>query len=209
MNVCRVGLFGGAFDPPHCAHVALARAAVEQLGLERLHVTPTGDAWHRGQPLNAAAADRLAMCQLAFGGLPGVVVDDRELRRHGPSYTIDTLTELRAQYPGAELFLQIGADQAAAFHTWRRVDDIVAAATLSIAVRADASARQHVDDVRRLLPGVAVDPARVRVLQLPVMPHSATEVRRLAAAGQAIDHLVAEPVAGYIDKHHLYQRPDR
>ena len=204
----RIGLFGGAFDPPHDAHVALARAALAQLALERLHVAPTGDAWHRRQPLSAAAADRLAMCRLAFDGLPGVVVDDRELRRHGPTYTIDTLTELRAQYPGAELFLQIGADQAAAFHSWRRVDEIVAAATISIAVRAESPGSEGMTDVRRLLPGVALDPARVRLLQLPAMPHSATEVRRLAAAGQPIDHLVTEPVAGYIAQHHLYQQPD-
>ena len=132
----RVGLFGGAFDPPHGAHVALARAAVEQLGLDRLHVAPTGMAWHKAQTLSAAA-HRLAMCRLAFGGLPKVFVDDRELRRDGPTYTIDTLAELRAQYPGAELFLQIGADQAAAFHTWRRAGEIVDMAVISIAVRAD------------------------------------------------------------------------
>jgi len=112
----RVGLFGGAFDPPHAAHVALARAAVEQLQLDRLHIAPTGVAWHKPLVLSAAA-DRLAMCRLAFGDLPGIVIDARELRRDGPSYTIDTLTELRAEYPQAELFLQIGADQAAAFHT--------------------------------------------------------------------------------------------
>ena len=136
--MARIGLFGGAFDPPHGAHVALARAAVEQLGLDRLHVAPTGMAWHKAQTLSAAA-HRLAMCRLAFGGLPKVFVDDRELRRGGPTYTIDTLTELRAQYPGAELFLQIGADQAAAFHTWRRAGEIVDMAVISIAVRADSA----------------------------------------------------------------------
>jgi nicotinate-nucleotide adenylyltransferase len=202
----RVGLFGGAFDPPHGAHVALARAAVEQLRLDRLHITPTGHAWHRPQPLSPAA-DRLAMCRLAFDGLPKVVVDDRELRRPGPTYTIDTLTELRALYPDAELFLQIGADQATAFHSWKRADQIVRLATLSIAVRADWMHAEGVLDLHNSLPGVTIDPTRVRVLQLPAMPHSATEIRRLAAAGQRVDHLVAAPVAGYIAEHHLYQPP--
>ncbi|WP_415133794.1 nicotinate (nicotinamide) nucleotide adenylyltransferase [Ottowia sp.] len=197
------GLFGGAFDPPHDAHVALARAAVAELALDRLHVVPTGDAWHKSRPLSPAA-DRLAMCRLAFGGLPRVFVDDRELRRDGPTYTIDTLTELRAQYPGAALFLQIGADQAAAFHTWRRAREIVAIATVSIAARAGQTGAEGQFDLKNPLPGLAVDPARVRVLPLPAMPHSATEVRRLAAAGQGIGHLVPAPVAGYIADHHLY-----
>lgn len=200
----RVGLFGGAFDPPHDAHVALARAAIQQLRLDRLHITPTGDAWHKSRPLSPAS-DRLAMCRLAFGGLPGVVVDDRELRRDGPTYTIDTLTELRAQYPGAALFLQIGADQAAAFHTWRRAADIVAIASISIATRAGLSGDAARFDLNDPLPGVAVDPARVHVLALPALAHSATEVRRRVAAGLRVDHLVPAPVAGYIADHHLYQ----
>jgi nicotinate-nucleotide adenylyltransferase len=200
----RIGLFGGAFDPPHDAHVALARAAVEQLQLDRLHVVPTGQAWHKSTPLSAAA-HRLAMCRLAFGALPGIFVDERELRRDGPSYTIDTLAELRAQYPGAKLFLLIGADQAAAFHTWRRAGEIAAIATVSIALRADIESARFVLDPESPLPGMTFDPARVRVLQLPAMPHSATETRGLATAGQPVGHLVAAPVAGYIAEHHLYQ----
>ncbi len=202
----RIGLFGGAFDPPHDAHVALARAAIDELRLDRLHIAPTGDAWHKARPLSPAA-DRLAMCRLAFADVPKVWVDDRELLRDGPTYTIDTLTELRAQYPGATLFLQIGADQAAAFHTWRRVDDILRIATVSIAVRASVSSAEGQFDPEDPLPGLRPDPARVRILGLPAMPHSATDVRRRVAAGQPIGHLVAPAVAGYIAKHHLYQTP--
>jgi nicotinate-nucleotide adenylyltransferase len=203
----RIGLYGGAFDPPHAAHVALACAAVEQLRLDRLHITPTGDAWHRSFALSPAA-DRLAMCQLAFGALPKAQVDDRELRRDGPTYTIDTLTELRAQYPGAALFLLIGSDQAAAFHTWKRVSDIVKFAKISIAVRASSVGDTSGFDLKNPLPGLALDPARVRILQLPVMPHSATEVRRRAAARLPLAPLVPAAVAGYIAEHHLYHTPD-
>jgi nicotinate-nucleotide adenylyltransferase len=195
----RIGLFGGAFDPPHHAHAALARAAVEQLQLDRLHIIPTGQAWHKSTPLSAAA-HRLAMCRLAFGALPGVRIDERELRRDGPSYTIDTLRELRAEYPGAELFLLIGADQAAAFHTWRQAGEIAAMATIAIALRADAAFNPA-----NPLPGIAVEPVHVRALRLPAMPHSATETRALAAAGQPVAHLVAAPVAGYIAEHNLYR----
>ncbi|MFD1709638.1 nicotinate (nicotinamide) nucleotide adenylyltransferase [Ottowia sp. GY511] len=199
----RVGVFGGAFDPPHEAHVALARAAIAAFALDHLLIVPTGDAWHKSRPLSPAA-DRLAMCQLAFANLPQVLVDDRELRRDGPTYTIDTLTELRAEWPGAELFLQIGADQAAAFHTWRRAQDIVDIATISIAARADVAGAAMQLDAENPLPSLRVAPGRVRVLPLPPLPHSATEVRRRVAARLPIDHLVAPAVAGYIAKHHLY-----
>lgn len=202
----RIGLFGGAFDPPHDAHVALALAAINQLTLDRLYVVPTGDAWHKSRPLSPGAG-RLAMCRLAFAHIPQVAVDDRELRRDGPTYTIDTLHELRAEHPGAELFLQIGADQAAAFHTWRRADEILQIATLSIAVRAYASSAGDVFDPKNPLPGLATGGAQVRILSLPAMTHSATDVRHRVAEGLPIDHLVPPAVAGYIAEHHLYQEP--
>ncbi len=202
----RIGLFGGAFDPPHDAHLALARAAIDELRLDRLHVVPTGDAWHKTRPLSPGV-HRLAMCRLAFAELPRVRVDERELLRDGPTYTIDTLSELRTEYPGATLFLQIGADQAAAFHTWRRADEILQIATLSIAVRYDPSGAAGPFGADDPLPGMAVDAQRVRLLGLPAMPHSATEVRRRVAAGLPIGHLVPAAVAGYIAEHHLYQNP--
>jgi nicotinate-nucleotide adenylyltransferase len=200
----RIGLFGGAFDPPHGAHVALARAVIDAWQLTALHVLPTGDAWHKARALSPAR-DRLAMTELAFGAIPGVVIDDRELRRAGPTYTIDTLRELAAQYLGALLVLQIGADQALFFHRWREAQEIARLACISIAARASNEAGPVPLDLSQPLPGVAYDPARVRVLDLPVMPHSATDIRRRAALGLFIGHLVPPAVAGYIAGHHLYQ----
>lgn len=200
----RIGLFGGAFDPPHDAHLALARAAIDELGLDVLHVVPTGDAWHKSRPLSPAA-DRLAMCRLAFAGVPGTLVDDRELQRAGPTYTIDTLSELQAQHPTAELWLLIGADQAAFFRHWRRAPDIVALAFVAVATRAGLAPDESGFDPRDPLPGLDLGAARgVRVLRLPALPHSATEVRARAARGLAIGHLVPSAVAGYIAEHHLY-----
>lgn len=204
--VRRVGLFGGAFDPPHHAHAALARAALDALALARLHIVPTGGAWHKTRPLSEGA-HRLAMCRLAFGGDARIVIDPRELQRDGPSYTVDTLAELRAQYPQAALFLLIGADQAAAFHTWHRAADILSIATVSIAVRADSTSAGAVFDPENPLPGLPGVAARVHRLPLPPMPHSATDVRRRVATGLPIGHLVAPAVAGYIADHHLYQPP--
>ena len=93
MAAPRIGLLGGAFDPPHRAHVALAESAVQALHLDHLLVLPTGQSWHRSRA-GSAGDHRLAMARLAFEGLPGAVVDERELVRAGPSYTIDTLRAL-------------------------------------------------------------------------------------------------------------------
>jgi nicotinate-nucleotide adenylyltransferase len=202
--LARIGIFGGAFDPPHHAHVALARAAIDAWQLTTLHVLPTGDAWHKSHAL-MPARDRLAMTELAFGHLPRVVIDDRELHRAGPTYTIDTLRELAAQHPGARLVLQIGADQAVFFHRWRQAQELARMACISIAVRVSNQAGPVPFDPGDPLPGVTCDPARVRVLALPAMPHSATEIRQRVAQGLPIGHLVPPAVARYIAEHHLYQ----
>ncbi|HYF41072.1 MAG TPA: nicotinate (nicotinamide) nucleotide adenylyltransferase, partial [Ramlibacter sp.] len=134
MTLSRLGLFGGAFDPPHRAHVLLARTAVEQLRLDELRICPTGQAWHKARGLTPAQ-HRLAMCRIAFAGVPRAVLDDRELERAGPSYTVDTLRELHAEQPQAELFLVMGEDQAASFTGWREWAEIARLATLCIAQR--------------------------------------------------------------------------
>lgn len=191
-----VGVFGGAFDPPHLAHVALAEAAVRQLALDCLHVLPTGHAWHKAQNLTAAS-HRLAMTQLAFQAVPRALIDDRELLRPGPTYTIDTLRELALELPGARLHLVMGEDQAAAFSTWRDWPAIVGLAELAVAHRGPAD----VDRIQalRALPG-----ARVRVLDMPRRPESATDIRARLAAGQDMTRLVPSGVASYIEHHRLY-----
>ena len=194
----RLGVFGGAFDPPHLAHVELARQAMAQLRLSRLHVLPTGLATHRASPLNAAE-HRLAMARLAFAGLPGVVIDDREIRRTGPSYTIDTLTELQAENPQAQLVLVIGGDQAAAFGHWHRWGEILQKAIISVAGRDYSALTSHQSDLQNL-PGGRLEP-----LKLPLMSVSATDIRSRVASNLGITHLVPVGVARYIEQHHLYQ----
>jgi len=191
----RLGMFGGAFDPPHRAHLALARAAVRQLALDRLYVFPTGDAWHKSRALTPAE-HRLAMARLAFAGLPAVQVDDRELRRSGPTYSVDTLRELKAEHPQAGLHLLMGEDQAADFTRWREWQEIARLAVLCVAGRGTGEGVAAL----RALPGV-----RVETLQLPQMPESATDIRRRLTGGQDIAELVEPAVASYIESHHLYQ----
>ena len=103
----RLGMFGGAFDPPHNAHVTLAGVAVDQLALDELRIFPTGQAWHKARPLSPSV-HRLAMARLAFQGLPRVVVDPRELEREGPTYTVDTLFEIFSH--GFLLGVEMGRD---------------------------------------------------------------------------------------------------
>jgi len=192
-------MFGGAFDPPHRAHVALAEAAVRQLRLDSLVIFPTGSAWHKSRTLTAAE-HRLAMARIAFGSLHATAIDDRELKRTGATYSIDTVRELRSEFPRAELFLLMGEDQAAGFTGWRDWQTIAQLATLAVAERGDDSS----DGIAALkaLPGV-----RVQALNLPRMPESATDIRARLTAGQDITTLVTPGVAGYIDQHHLYRTP--
>ncbi|QJW84441.1 nicotinate (nicotinamide) nucleotide adenylyltransferase [Ramlibacter terrae] len=190
-------MFGGAFDPPHNAHVALADAAVRQLGLSLLYVVPTGDAWHKARTLTEGA-HREAMARLAFGSVPSVRVDGRELARSGPTYTVDTLRELRAAHPGDELCLLMGEDQAAGFERWHRWQEIAGLAVLAVAQRDNSGG----DGIALLgaLPGV-----RVERLRMPRRPESATAIRARLTAGQDITQLVPAPVASYIAQHNLYQ----
>lgn len=190
----RLGVFGGAFDPPHVAHVALARAALEQLRLDELRIFPTGQAWHKSNALTAPE-HRLSMAKIAFDGLSGAIVDDRELKRPGPTYTIDTLRELAAEQPNAELFLVMGEDQAQAITQWREWETILGMVTLCMAERPSHGAA----NAPPLPPQ-----ARLRHLQLPAMPESATEIRARIAAQKGIDRLVPGGVARYIAQHHLY-----
>ena len=194
----RLGVFGGSFDPPHRAHNALAHQAVEQLRLDALHIIPTGEAWHKSRVLTAAS-HRLAMAQLAFADLPKVVVDDRETRRLGPSYTVDTLTELAAEQPGVQLFLIIGEDQARSLQRWHRWQAILQLAIICVAARADSSGAEGTFNAELL----AQTP--FQVLNLPPMDVSATDIRHRLANRQNVAPLVFEAVARYIAHHHLYQ----
>lgn len=204
LNPPRLGVFGGAFDPPHRTHVALVEAALAQLRLDELRIFPTGDAWHKTRTLSPAA-DRLAMAEQAFGGIPRVVVDRREVLRAGPTYTLDTLRELKREFPQSQPVLIMGSDQAAALPTWHGWQEILAIAIVSIAERLE-SARSDGSATRfdpRTLPGLPAG-ARFETLELPPMDTSATDIRARVARGEDIAALVPPAVARYIDQHHLY-----
>lgn len=195
----RIGVFGGAFDPPHLGHAALVRSAVETLQLDEVRILPTGQAWHRTGRLSDAA-DRLAMVRLAFAEVPQAVVDDREIRRSGPSYTVDTLTEIAAEHPQARLFLLIGDDQRRSLPGWHRIADIGRLAIICAAAR-DPQVASWLGDASSAanLPGPEIQP-----LPMPLMPISATDIRERVSCQTGIAGLVAPAVERYIHEHHLY-----
>ena len=190
----RIGLFGGTFDPPHNAHVALAHAALDELRLDQLHWIPAGQPWQKTRAISTAA-HREAMVRVAIAGEPRCVLDRIELERSGPSYTLDTVHALRAREPQAQLFLVIGADQYAGLHTWRGWQELLALVTLAVANRPGA------------MPPIDPQVLRFshRVVPLPMLDISASDIRARVARGQAIDHLVPAAVAGYIETHGLYR----
>ena len=205
----RVGMLGGAFDPPHHAHRELAEAALTQLGLDVLHILPTGQAWHKARPLSPAE-HRLAMCDLAFGDLLKTRIDARETRRSGPTYTVDTLAELAEEYPGAELFVVMGADQLLAFKRWVRWEDVLKMATLAVAQRPEPASVTGPQE-----PGRAADISGIDIpfvpLSMPLHTTSATAIRARSStangAGPDLTRLVSNDVASYISAHSLYQDP--
>jgi len=196
----RIGIFGGAFDPPHSGHLALARAALAQLDLSQLRVVPTGQAWHKARALTDAP-HRVAMCRLLFEQLPDVLVDEGEIRRSGPSYTVDTLEGLHAQRPGARMMLLLGQDQAAGLPQWHRAEELPRLAIIWVAVRPDQTGQ-----VAPLDPELT---ARFSLQTLPMAAQavSSTDIRERLARRQSTQALLTEPVARYIDQHHLYQTP--
>jgi len=190
------GLFGGSFDPPHLAHLELARCALDQLALDELVWLPARQSPHKGGRSPASGADRVAMLQRLVDGEPRFSIDPRELGRAGPSFTVDTLRALHAERPGTRWWLVIGQDQYARFDTWHDWRGILTLAGLAVAARDGEAVR-----AARGLTGVQ---HALRVVQMPPHPHSATVVRERAAAGLDVTALVGAPVARYIADHHLY-----
>ncbi|MBI3154849.1 MAG: nicotinate (nicotinamide) nucleotide adenylyltransferase [Burkholderiales bacterium] len=190
----RIGLFGGSFDPPHRAHVALAASALVQLALAEVRWIPAGQPWQKTRTVTPAQ-HREAMVRLAIDGEPRFVLDRIELDRAGPSYTLDTVRALQAREPGAEWVLLIGADQYAGLHTWQDWRELLARVTLAVANRPGLHPAPHAEVLRH----------PHRVVPLAMLDISSTEIRARVARGAPIDDLVPPAVARYIDLHTLYR----
>jgi nicotinate-nucleotide adenylyltransferase len=200
--VQRIGLLGGSFDPPHLAHRALAELALEHLNLDRLKVLPAGQPWQKAGRQLAGADDRLALCQLAFAGNSGIDLDDRELRRSGPTYTIDTVLELQHEAAtrgeAVRWVLIMGEDQWSRIHTWHRWQDLAGLVEVAVAHRAGHPPLSA-------SPG---DNSRFHVVRIPLpdWPLSSTDIRQAIQEGRDVTPFVGESVARYLQQHRTYQR---
>lgn len=197
-------MLGGSFNPPHRTHVRLARAALDQLPIAELRVIPAGDHPHKRDRDMAPAGDRLAMCRLAFASLWAVVVDDRELRRAGPSFTVDTLAELGREHPGRPLFFLIGSDNLPLLPTWRDHHRLLQLCTIVTYPRLG----HPCDD--RVLDGLDLDAAEraallAHRLQFAADGTAASDLRARWRAGERDLPELEPAVRDYLAAHGLYR----
>lgn len=190
MERVSLGILGGVFDPPHVGHVALARAAIAELGLERLLVLVVADPGHKG--VTTSAETRLELARLAFADLPEVEI---ELDPH--ARTVDSLEALA---PPEEAVFVLGADELAAYSTWKRPDRVLELVRLAVAMRPGVPG-ERLREARARLPA----PDRVLFFALEPVSVSSTEIRERVASGEPIDGLVPPSVAAAIARLGLYR----
>ena len=188
----RLGIFGGSFDPPHLGHLLPVIDAAEQLQLDAVRFVPAAQQPFKVGRAQADALHRLAMTERLVRGIPGFAADATEVRRAGVSYTVDTVTELAASFPEAELVLLLGADAYALFDQWREPERIRSMASIAVLVRGGDE---------RAIPASAT----VQVLQTRRVDISSTELRARAANGRTIRGFMPDAVADYIAEHRLYR----
>lgn len=191
-----IGILGGTFDPPHAGHVAAAAAAQKQLGLDEVRVIPAGQAPLRtGAPV-ASAADRVAMCRLAFAEHPWAVIDDRETLRAGTSWSVDTARELAREHPDASRVWILGADQLARLDRWKDVVELCGLVEFAVLSR---------DGISTLPPPSLAEVIRLTVLKAPEVQVSSTALREALRRGVSPRNGLPLGVARHIDERSLYQ----
>ena len=191
-----IGILGGTFDPPHAGHVAAAVAAHKQLGLDEVRIIPAGQAPLRtGAPV-ASAADRVAMCRLAFAEHPWAVVDDRETRRAVTSWSVETARELAREHPDALRVWVLGADQLARLDRWKDVVELCGLVEFAVLSR---------DGISTLPPPTLAAVIRLTVLKAPEVQVSSTALREALRRGDSPRNGLPLEVARHIDERSLYQ----
>lgn len=201
MAAVKIGVLGGTFDPPHLGHLLLAEQAREQLALERVLWAPAGAPWRKeGQPVSNAE-HRLEMARLAIAGNEAFVLSDVEVAREGPTYTVDTLAEMKATRPDDAVYFIAGQDALQDLPNWREPERLISLATLAVAGRGDE--RPDAAALEALVRGLS---GSVVWLEMPRIAVSASEVRRRAAEGRSLRYLTPDAVAAYISEHGLYRR---
>ena len=188
--VQKIGIYGGTFDPVHYAHLILAQEALEQFGLERMIFVPAAISPHKLDRTPTPAAIRLEMLGAAIAGEPRFAVDEFELNRPAPSFSIDTVEEFRRRNRNAEFYYLVGADHLPRLHTWHRSAELQAQVNFVVLQRG------------------AIAPTSYRTIARQI-DISATEIRNRVASGRSIRYLVPPRVEEIIERHQLYKEPSR
>lgn len=208
----RIGILGGTFNPVHVAHLRGALEVAEQLALDELRLIPSARPPHRAAP-QVTAEQRLAMVRLAVENEPRLAVDDRELRRNKPSFTIDTLESLRGELTADDqLFLLLGWDAFCGLPTWQRWQELLQHCHILVLQRPDADSEAP-EALRDLLAARSVsDPqglvgpsGQIAFVWQTPLAVSATQIRHLLAEGRSVRFLVPDAVLAYIQTHGLYR----
>lgn len=199
----RIGLLGGTFDPPHIGHLWLASLAADTHQLDRVLFMPAAQPPHKLDRPVGRSTDRLLMTRLAIVGEPGFDLCTIELERPGPSYTIDSVEQVRAMYgPGARLFLIMAADSLAQIDTWREPDRLLERVEWIVAPRPDHA----LPDRARLEERFGAGASRIHLLAGPSLDVSSSQIRERVAAGRTIRYLVPRGVEELIAERGLYRR---
>ncbi len=196
-----IGVLGGTFDPIHNGHIIIAEEVRTQLNLAEIIFVPAGQPWLKEDSSILAAEHRVQMARLAIGGRPYFKLSTMEINRAGPSYTVDTITELQAQLgAGAELFFILGWDNLTQLPKWKEPSRLIRLCRL-VAVPRPGYLLPDLNSLEIVIPGLS---QRLILLDKPEVDISATEVRNRVAQGLSIRHLVPQPVVKYIRLHKLY-----
>ena len=198
--MARVGILGGTFNPPHVAHLVCASEAASQLGLDRVLLTPVALAPHKAAERDPGPEERLELCRLAVDGDERLEVCDLEVRRGGPSYTVDTLRELHVRMPEDDLTFIVGGDIALGLLSWREPEAVLGLATIAVAERSGAAR----DDIAERLRASFPDAPPPVFFDMPRLDISSSEIRRRVAEGRPISYLVPDAVADRIARSRLY-----
>lgn len=197
----RIAVFGGTFNPIHNGHIHLAKKFAEVLEAEKVLIIPTNVPPHKRAANLASASDRLAMSRLAVKSDFLFEVSDIEIRRGGPSYTSDTLRELKGRFPDDELYLITGEDMFVTLDKWHEPEVIFSLATVCAAPRSDSGCAVLSEYAEKL----KKQGAKTRIESIKYLPVSSTMVRNAIKNGENILQYVPKAVEQYIHKNHLYQ----
>lgn len=189
----RVALYGGAFDPVHNAHLRVASYALKQVGLDRILFIPSAQSPLKKNPPRASDEERVEMLELATDGERRYRVETFEVEKGGVSYTVDTVTHFRKEYPNAELFWMVGADQFEQLDRWHKIEELAEMVTFLVFGRPGYG---HI--------ACEIEGLKYFTVDAPKMDESSTTIRRLCRAGESVEGMLPDAVEAFISEEGLY-----